>query len=248
VTCRGCERSSTIGFVERAARRYASAVLNVRRLLTLSCALALLSGAISPAGAASSGSAGNSAGVSKKRGKKRRCRKGYKLKTVKVRRHGKKVKVKRCRKVRGTRGGREGGGAAPLFEPPGSRLEGQSAVPFLQRYLFDSTFTDCQAGWPNCAAEERYSHTSGGLFYYCRLTPTSGSDIINSGRAYQVQNAVVETDGSWTFNEIVDNYGNPSYYEWHVAANGTVTGAYRYNGVEQIGPLLYVSGARDCSY
>lgn len=222
-------------------------IVRVRWLLALSCAFALLAGTVGAASASSAGSARAGAELSKR--KKKRCRKGYKLKTVTVRRHGKRVRVKRCRKIRGkgkTTGG--AGGTAPLFEPPGRRLEGQSAVPFLQRYLFDSTFTDCAAGWPNCAVEERYSHTSGGLFYYCRLTPTAGSDIINSGRAYQVQNAVVESDGSWTFNEIVDNYGNPSFYEWHVATDGAVTGVYQYNGVEQIGPLVYVSGPRDCSY
>jgi hypothetical protein len=30
--------------------------------------------------------------------------------------------------------------------------------------------------------------------------------------------------------------------------NGVVTGTYQYNGTQQIGPLQYVSGARDCSY
>ncbi len=229
----------------------------VRRLLIASSLLVLLIGAADLASAASSNSGQIGAGASKK-GKKR-CRKGYRLKTVTVRRHGKKVKVKRCRKAKGkgsggqeTAPGNQGGGGGtgntPLFEPPGRKLEGQDAVPFLQRYLYNSTFTDCPAGWPNCAVEERYSHTGGGLFYYCRLTPTSGSDIVNGGRSYQVQNAVVEADGSWTFNEIVDNYGNPSYYEWHVGADGVVNGAYQYNGVEQIGPLTYVSGARDCSY
>jgi hypothetical protein len=175
---------------------------------------------------------------------KKRCPKGKKLKTVKK----KGKKVKRCRKVKAQSGGGGGGGAAPLFEPPGRQLSGNDAVPFLQRYLFNSTFTDCPAGWPNCAVEERYSHTADGSFYYCRLTSTSGSDIINGARAYQVQNAVVEADGSWAFNEIVDNYGNPSFYEWHVSTNGAVTGVYQYNGTQQIGPLQYVPGARDCSY
>jgi hypothetical protein len=227
-------------------------VVTLRRLLTLSCSLALLSGAMNP-GTASAGSAGSGTGGSRDGAglsKKKHCRKGYGLRTVTVRRHGRTVKVRRCRKIKGTSGGGEGGGggSGPLFDPPGRRLEGQDAVPFLQRYLFDSTFTDCVPSWPNCAVEERYSHTGGGLFYYCRLTSTSGSDIINGGRAYQVQNVVVEADGSWTFNEVVDNYGNPSYYQWHVATNGTVTGAYQYNGVEQIGPLQYVSGSRDCTY
>jgi hypothetical protein len=211
----------------------------LRQALCLGLVLALIAALGAPA--ASLASAPNPEAAA---AKKRRCPKGYKLKTVK--KHGKRVK--RCRKIRHPGGGGGDNAGGGLFEAPGRRLEGNDAVPFLQKYLFDSTFTDCPAGWPNCAVEERYSHTSGGLFYYCRLTSTSGSDIINGGRAYQVQNIVVEADGSWTFNEVVDNYGNPSYYEWHVAVNGVVTGAYQYNGVEQLGPLQYVPGARDCSY
>jgi hypothetical protein len=223
----------------------------VRRLLTLLCAVALLTGSLDLASAAT-GPAQNGATASKR--KKKRCPKGYKLKTVK--RHGKNVKL--CRKVKGTSGGggaggegeAGGGGSAPLFEPPGRKLEGNDAVPFLQRYLFDSTFTDCPAGWPNCSVEQRYSHTSSGFFYYCRLTSVSGADIINGAKAYQVQNVVVEADGSWTFNEQVENSGGSSFYEWHVATNGAVNGAYQFNGgaFEQIGGLQYVSGARDCSY
>lgn len=222
---------------------YAAAPM-LRRAIPVVCAVALLGASLGVADAA----AGSPAAASL--AKKRRCRKGYKLKTVTIKRNGRKVKVKRCRRVKGTSGGGDGGGGttgAGLFEAPGRRLEGQEAVPWLQRYLFNSTFTDCPVRWPACAVEERYSHTSEGLFYYCRISGTS-ADIINGGRAYQVQNAVVEADGSWTFNEVVDNYGNPSYYEWHVAVDGVVTGVYQYSGTEQIGPLQYVSGARDCSY
>jgi hypothetical protein len=215
------------------------------RILALACAVSLL-GCLVSLGSATAGSSQPSASASK--GQKKRCRKGYKAKTVTIKRHGRTVKVKRCRKVKGGGGGTAGGGGnPPLFEPPGRKLVGNEAVPFLQRYLVDSTFTDCPAGWPNCAVEERYSH-SGESFFYCRLTSTSGSDIVNGARAYEVKNAVVEPDGSWTFNEVVDNYGSPSFYEWHVATNGVVTGAYQYNSVEQLGPLQYVSGARDCSY
>jgi hypothetical protein len=206
-----------------------------RRLIPLACALVLL-----PASAALAGQQTTASVPAKAAKTKKHCHRGYKLKTVK--RHGKKVK--RCVKIKGG----TSGGQAPLFEPPGRQLSGNEAVPFLQRYLFNSTFTDCPAGWPNCTVEERYSHTAGGSFYYCRLTSVSGADIINGARAYQVQNAVVEADGSWAFNEIVDNYGNPSFYEWHVSTNGVVTGTYQYNGTQQLGPLQYVSGARDCSY
>jgi hypothetical protein len=219
-------------------------VLTPRRLLVLACTLGLLTGTLGTAGFAAAGSPQIDAESSKR--KKKRCPKGYKLKKVTIKRHGKKIRVKRCRKVR--KRVPQPGAAGPLFEPPGRKLEGQEAVPFLERYLLNSTFTDCPAGWPNCAVEERYSHTSEGSFFYCRLTSTSGSDIINGARAYQVQNAVVEADGSWTFNEVVDNYGSPSYYEWHVAVNGVVTGAYQFNEIQQLGPLQYVSGARDCNY
>lgn len=184
---------------------------------------------------------------------KKKCPKGKVLKTVVVKRNGRKVKVRRCRKVRK---------AAPppapvptpapapgpqgLFEAPGRQLSGEEARPFLERYLANSTFTDCPAGWPNCAVEERYSHFSDGSFYYCRLTPTSGSDI-RSSQTYQVQNAVVEADGSWSFNESVSGGG---FYEWRVAANGQVVGAYSFEGgaPQQLGPFQYVSGGRDCSY
>ena len=180
--------------------------------------------------------------ASRARKAKRKCRRGYALKTV--RRHGRKVR--RCRKV-----------VAPAAEPepdshpfqaPGRRLVGEEAMPFLQRYLWNSTFTDCPEGFPNCSLEERYSHTSGGAFYYCRLSLDYGSDVVNGPRAYQVQNAIVEANGSWTFTEVVDNDGSAVVYEWHLAADGVVSGFYRSGGVEQLGPFQYVSGARDCSY
>ena len=76
-------------------------------------------------------------------------------------------------------------------------------------------------------------------FYYCRLTSVSGADIINGAKNYQVQNAVVEPDGSWIFNEQVENSGGTSFYEWHVATSGAVNGAYQFNGgpIEAIGGL-----------
>ena len=142
-------------------------------------------------------------------------------------------------------------GPAALFAPPGQRLDGEAAKPFLQRYLVNSTFSDCPAGWgvAGCSVEERYSHHADTSFYYCRLTPSSGSDIVFSA-GYTVQNATVEADGSWGFDEIVSNGGTPSAYEWHVATNGVVTGRYSYNGgpIQQLGPFQYVAGAKTCSY
>lgn len=139
----------------------------------------------------------------------------------------------------------------PLFEPPGRRLDGDAAKPFLQRYLLNSRFSTCPQGWGvgGCSVEERYSHHVDTSFYYCRLTPTSGADI-NSVGSYTVQNATVNADGSWAFDEYVDAYGTRSAYEWHVATNGVVTGLYAYNGgpVQQLGPLQYAAGQRDCGY
>lgn len=195
------------------------------------------------------------AATASKKAKGKKCPKGKKLVTVKQ--NGKNVK--KCKKKRGKKPvpvckqaylASASCAIPPLFDPPGRKLEGEAAKPFLEKYLLNSTFTDCPASWPNCSVEQRYSHTSSGSFYYCRLTSVSGADIINGARAYQVQNAVVEADGSWTFNEQVENSGGSSFYEWHVATNGVVNGAYQFNSgaFEQLGPLQYVSGARDCSY
>jgi hypothetical protein len=221
-------------------------VLVIRRAAPLACILAIFAaGSIVPATASSP----PGAQISKK-GKSKKCPKGKKLVTV----HKGGKKLKKCRKT-GSKGAAPAPaptpGPAPLFEAPGKRLEGKDAVPFLQKYLYNSTFTDCPAGWPNCAVEQRYSHTSSGSFYYCRLTSVSGADIINGARAYQVQNVVVEADGSWTFNEQVENSGGSAFYEWHVTTAGAVTGAYQFNGgqPEQLGPLQYLGGvAKDCSY
>jgi hypothetical protein len=221
-------------------------VLARGRLLGLLCVAALLTCLV--AGTGASAGAGDSVMASAKKGKAKakgkRCKKDYVPKTI--RRNGKKTKV--CRKRPGN--GKGGPGQGGLFEAPGKVLEGEAAKPFLQKYLANSTFTDCPAGWPNCAVEQRYSHVADGTFYYCRLTSTSGADI-NSVGEYGVDNARVEPDGSWIFHELVHAYGNTSEYEWTVAANGVVTGAYRFqpgSAIEQIGPLQYVSGAKSCSY
>jgi hypothetical protein len=226
----------------------------LRRLVPLAFILALVASvALLPAAGASGDASG--AGASKVK-----CPKGKKL--VVVRKNGKVVRkngkaVRKCvRKApppacRAASASCATPAPAPLFEAPGSKLEGNAAVPFLQKYLYNSTFTDCPAGWPNCSVEQRYSHTSSGYFYYCRLTSVSGADIINGAKAYQVKNAVVEPDGSWTFNEQVENSGGSAFYEWHVATNGVVNGAYQFNGggFEQLGPLQYLGGvAKDCSY
>jgi hypothetical protein len=223
-------------------------VLVRRSVLALLCILSLAFAALLVP-AVGSASANDGATASKKgKAKGKKCKKGYVPKAIS--KHGKKVRVCRKRPGKGKGGNPAPGSGGGLFEAPGRTLEGEEAKPFLQKYLANSTFTDCPAGWPNCAVEQRYSHASDGTFYYCRLTSTSGSDI-NSVGEYGVDNAKVEADGSWTFHEQVQAYGNTSEYEWHVAANGTVTGAYRFqpgSPIEQIGPLQYVSGARSCSY
>ena len=97
--------------------------------------------------------------------------------------------------------------------------------------------------------EERYSHFGNGAFFYCRLTPSSGSDIRFSS-TYTVTGATVNADGSWTFDEVVPSGGNPSYYSWQVSKAGVTTGAYQGpDGSQQsLGPLQWVREARDCSY
>jgi hypothetical protein len=220
------------------------------RLLVAACALTLV---CAPAALADGGSPSGS-------GKGKKCKKGYQLKTVT--RKGKQVKV--CGKAKGkgkpkpvtpgndTPAPTPAPAATGLFEAPGKQLEGEAAKPFLQKYLLNSRFTDCPTGWPSCSGfEDRYSHTADNTFYKCLLRPTSGSDVKSVGE-YGIDNARVEADGSWIFHERVAWYGYISAYEWKVSANGVVEGAYQsQEGVgtpEKIGPLQYVSGARDCSY
>lgn len=191
-----------------------------------------------------------SGGASGAQASKKKCPKGKKL--VTVTRNGHKVRKCKPKKKKPAPVCRSASASCvlpPLFDPPGKKLVGNEAKPFLEKYLVNSTFTDCPAGWPNCQVEHRYSHTSSG-FYYCRLTSVSGADIINGAKNYQVQNAVVEPDGSWTFNEQVENSGGTSFYEWHVATSGAVNGAYQFNGgpIEAIGGLQYIHTPKDCSY
>ena len=197
--------------------------------------------------------AGKKKGAGK--GKKPSCKKGYVAKKVKNKK-GKRVWrcVKKTKKPPAPCWASSScamPGPAPLFEPPGKQLNGDETKPFLEKYLLNSTFTDCVPGWPNCSVEQRYSHAADSSFHYCRLTSVSGADI-NSVGTYGVDSARVEPDGSWIFHEIVSAYGNESEYEWKVSTTGVVTGAYRFqpsSSIEQIGPLQYVGGvAKDCSY
>ena len=128
----------------------------------------------------------------------------------------------------------------PLFEKPSGELTGQDAFNHFSRYFLNSRFTDCPAGWPNCAVEERYDHCSNYSWAYHRYTPTSGSDI-NSYGSYQVTGAAAHTDGSWGVEYNVFAYSTQSFYSWNVAANGTVTGVYTgpSGDVQQLGPLQW---------
>ena len=152
-------------------------------------------------------------------------------------------------RVRG--GPSEGGGGTDdtpqqpaLFEKPSGELSGDAAFAHIQRYFVNSRFTDCPAGWPACAVEERYNHCAGGgrtgNQEYHRLTPTSGSDI-NSYGTYTVTGAAAHPDGSWGVEYVLDSYGNQTFYSWSVAANGTVTGTYTDPNQQQqaLGPLRW---------
>ncbi|HEX3238793.1 MAG TPA: hypothetical protein VHR18_01505 [Solirubrobacterales bacterium] len=233
---------------------YARAVLVHTRTLALCCALALSLASVEVAAAApTSAAAASDTAKGKSKGKKT-CKKGYKLKTV-TKKSGKKVKVCKKKKAASKQPPPATGGGpptAPLFEAPGKQLTGEAAKPFLQKYLVNSTFTDCVQGWPACGGfENRFSHAADATFYKCLLRPTSGSDVKSVGE-YGFQDARVEPDGSWLYKELVYWYGNYTLFEWSVSTTGVVTGASLNEGgatPEGIGPLQYVGGvAKNCSY
>lgn len=145
----------------------------------------------------------------------------------------------------------------PPFAPPGHDITGTEAANAILPFLANSSFTDCVAGWPTCAVEERYGHFASGTMYYCRLTSTSGSDIINAGHAFQIIGADQRADGAWAVTLKVLSYGDAlTYYTWTVTAAGVATGLYWGPGSnpstdaasQRVGPLQWVRGARDCSY
>jgi hypothetical protein len=224
-----------------------------RRLLPLAFFAALVATvALLPA----AGAAGDGPGATASK----KCPKGKKLVVVKkngkvVRKNGKPVKKCVKRKPKPVCRAASASCALPppagLFDAPGRVLEGEEAKPFLQKYLVNSTFTDCVQGWPACGGfENRFSHSADATFYKCLLRPTSGSDVKSVGE-YGFSKAKIEADGSWYYQEVVAWYGNLTMFEWHVLQNGTVTGANANQGEapEQIGPLTYVGGvAKDCTY
>lgn len=144
----------------------------------------------------------------------------------------------------------------PPFAPPGRDLTGTEAANKILPFLANSTFTDCVTGWPTCAVEERYGHFADATMFYCRLTATSGSDIINAGHQFQIIGADQKADGSWAVTTQIASYGSTTYYTWTVSTTGVTTGLYwgpgsdpRVNAPTQsVGPLQWVRGARNCSY
>ena len=111
------------------------------------------------------------------------------------------------------------------FAKPNGELTGEPAYNHFSRYFLNSRFTDCPAGWPACAVEERYDQCSSGAWAYHRYTPTSGADI-NSYGNYTVTGAAAHPDSSWQVEYVVNAYGNQSFYSWDIAANGVVNGRY----------------------
>ncbi|MCU0312933.1 MAG: hypothetical protein MUC84_02580 [Solirubrobacteraceae bacterium] len=144
----------------------------------------------------------------------------------------------------------------PPFSPPGRDLTGTEAANALLKFVANSSFTDCVPGWPNCAVEERYGHFADATMFYCRLTSTSGADIINQGRSFQIIGAEQKADGGWGVTLQVASYDNQAvYYTWSVTTAGVATGLYwgpgkdpRTDQGEGLGPLQWVRGARNCSY
>lgn len=141
-------------------------------------------------------------------------------------------------------------GPQPLFAKPPAEQTGQPAYDGFKQYFLNSRFTDCPAGWPACAVEERYNHCPDGSWEYHRLTPTSGSDI-NAYGTYTVTGAAYHVDGSWAVEYVVTTSAQ-SFYSWRIAADGTVTGAYWAPGSapppapasQQLGPLRWQQPAR----
>ena len=150
------------------------------------------------------------------------------------------------------------GRCVPIFQAPRGRARtGASAWKVVGPWFMNSTFTDCVAKWPHCRYENRYGHTRSGLFYYCRLTPSSGSDIINAGFAFTVIGITLNKNGSWGLTLKADDYsGEIQYYTWYVSNRGAAhglhwapgTSPYTDPATDSTGALRWVRGARTCAY
>lgn len=254
-----------------------------RYLLTILAGLALTFGLVAPAQATVSAQVTNgqiSVTISGKQPKKATlvlAGKSYKLKRAGKTWHTKtlpasvlgsapgadvKVKYKIKGKARTQKttipAGNDGGnnGSAPLFAAPGVDRIGLDAWNAISGYLLNSTFTDCVQGWPNCAVEYRYGHFPNYTMASCRLTSTSGSDIINGLKPFTVIGAEQKADGSWGVSYEEDyGDGQQRFYSWYVGTDGRVFGRYWFASnpnvdppTEEITGLVWVRGARDCSY
>lgn len=143
----------------------------------------------------------------------------------------------------------------PLFAAPGVDRTGNEAWEAIKGYFADSTVTTCPAAWPNCAVEERYGFFANGTHWYCRLTPTSQSDIRSVGTIQQIIGAEQKADGAWGVSFALDSYGNTVYYSVRVAANGSADVQYWGPGADTNSPptsvntgMIWMRGAKDCSY
>ncbi len=175
---------------------------------------------------------------------------GNKLKTVQTQRQESQKVQEGQRRIKET-GERRREKHQPLRSPGTQADSGNEAVPFLEKYLFNSTFTDCPAGWPNCIGRAALQPHLWRLLLLLppdlgRRAPTSST----APRPTRCRTSSSRPTAPGPSTSSVENSGGSSFYEWHVTTNGAVNGAYQFNGgaFEQIGGLQYVSGARDCSY
>lgn len=144
----------------------------------------------------------------------------------------------------------------PLFTAPGVDSTGKPAWEAIKGYFANSTLTDCPAGWPNCAVEQRYGYFQDGTTWYCRLTSNSGSDIRSQATIQQIVGAEQKADGSWAVSYQDLGYGYTHYYTVRVSATGAGQVLYWATGVDpNSGPpsevyngLQWMRGAKDCSY
>ena len=150
------------------------------------------------------------------------------------------------------------GRCVPIFRSPHRRnLTGLAAWRVVGPWFTNSTFTDCARGFPRCAVENRYGHTRRGLFYYCRLTPTVGADIINAGFAWQVIGVTLRGYGAWGVTIRAASYSSDlQYYTWSVSNTGVAYGLYWQPGTapgvdpatSSTGRMRWVRGGRTCAY
>lgn len=148
-----------------------------------------------------------------------------------------------------------GPGTQPLFTAPGVDRAGDAAWEAVKGYFLNSTLTDCPAGWPNCAVEQRYGFFESGTTWYCRLTPVSDSDIRSQATIVQLVGAEQKADGAWGVSYQDEASGYNHFYTVRVAANGSGVVQYWASGVDPNGPpsevytgLQWQRGAKDCSY